>query len=94
LSLVAEFRWDLAKDARLQRERGIGFEAISKLIDAGHLWRVRQNPRHPGQVRYDVEVDGYIYTVAALPEAGETVRLITIYPNGQATRVYRKARER
>ena len=24
----------------------------------------------PGRVLYDVEVDGYIYTMAALPEAG------------------------
>jgi hypothetical protein len=92
---VPEFRWDLAKDALLQRERGIGFEAIIALIETGHLWRVRPNrARYPGQVLYDVEVDGYIYTMAALPEAGETVRLITIYRNRQATRVYRKARER
>lgn len=92
---MAEFRWDFAKDARVRRERGIGFEAIIALIETGHVWRVRSHQaRYPGQVRYDIEVDGYIYTVVALPEAGETVRLITIYRNRQATRTYRKARER
>jgi len=97
--LVAEFRWDLARDARLRRERRIGFEAIIALIEAGHLWRVRQNnpARYPGQVLYDVEVDGYIYSVAAEPEVGGdgTAHHDLPQPPGvQASRAYQKARGR
>jgi hypothetical protein len=84
--------WDYAfnpeKNARLIRERGIGFEEIIALIEAGKLIRVLEHPdkaKYPNQLLYEIDVDGYIYVVPVV-KVHRVLFLKTIYPSRKATR--------
>lgn len=91
---MAEFRWDLAEDARLRREYGIGFEEIIRRMETADLLRIVPNPRYPGQEVAEVLVGDYVYRVPMQPEAEGTVRLITLYPSRRATRAWRQRSDR
>ena len=68
--------------------RGISFEQIIALIESGKLIQVLEHPdkeRHPNQLLYEVEVDGYVHVVPVVKE-GKTLFLKTIYPSRKATR--------
>jgi hypothetical protein len=83
--------FDANKNAWLLRERGISFEQIIALIEAGKLVQVLEHPdkqKHPTQMLYEVDVAGYIYVVPVVRQ-GRTLFLKTIYPSRKATRKYR-----
>lgn len=86
------FDFDPEKDAKLRRERGIGFEEIIALIEAGKLLRVLEHEnqaRYPKQWLYEVDVDGYVYVVPVVRDGG-TLFLKTIFPSRKATRRHQK----
>jgi uncharacterized DUF497 family protein len=83
-----DYAFDPDKNSWLIQERGIGFEQIIALIDAGKLLRVLEHPNqaeHQGQLLYEVDVDGYVYMVPVVA-TGTTLLLKTIYPSRKATK--------
>ncbi len=82
------FVWDEAKNERLKRTRGVGFEDVARAFaERGSLW-IRDNPKpekYPGQKLLAVLIDDYVY-VAPYEETDEAVILKTIYPSRKATR--------
>ena len=88
--LVKHFDWDDAKNAKLQAERGIGFEEIVFHIERGDLLDVLEHPhpeRYAGQRIFVVRRDDYVYLVPFV-EDEHTVFLKTIIPSRKATKQY------
>ena len=84
----SEFAFDPVKNERLKRERGISFERIIALIEGGMLIQVLEHPdegKYPGQLLYEVDVDGYVYVVPVVME-GKRLFLKTIFPSRKSTR--------
>ncbi len=84
-----EYDFDPEKNAWLIRERGISFDQIIALIDAGKLIRVLEHPdqeKYPGQLLYEVDVDGYVHIVPVVRQDDRTLFLKTIYPSRKANR--------
>ncbi len=84
----ADYTFDPEKNSWLIRERGIGFEVVIALIRGGKLLRVLDHPnqaRYPGQLLYEVDVDGYVYVIP-VTVSGTTLVLKTIYPSRKATK--------
>jgi uncharacterized DUF497 family protein len=83
-----DYAFDPEKNTWLIQERGISFEQIIALIEAGKLIRVLEHPdkeKYPNQLLYEVDVDGYVYVVPVLKEGG-ILFLKTVYPSRKATR--------
>ena len=86
------FEYDLEKDARLQRERNVGFEFIIAQIADGKLLGVYAHPnraKYPHQLMLAVDVLGYVYAVPAVRK-GNRMFLKTIYPSRKSTRQFLK----
>ena len=84
------FSWNVEKNERLQRERGISFEEIVFHIERGDILDVLEHPnqeRYSGQRVLVVAVDNYVYLIPFL-ETEEKVFLKTIIPSRKATRQY------
>ena len=87
---VKYFAWDDAKNEKLKRERGIGFEEIVFHIERGDLLDVLEHPnqdRYAGQRIFVVQRDAYVYLVP-FEEDARLVVLKTIIPSRKATRTY------
>lgn len=90
-----EYIFDPDKNRQLKKERGIGFEEIIVLINAGYLLDVVEHPnkkRHPNQQFYVVDVAGYAYLTPFVRD-GDSIYLKTIYPSRKATRKYMSGKE-
>jgi uncharacterized DUF497 family protein len=88
---VKYFDWDDAKNAKLRRQRGVGFEEVVFHIERGDLLDVLDHPnpeRYTGQRIFVVRRDDYVYLVPFV-EDDETVFLKTIIPSRKATKQYR-----
>ncbi len=84
------FAWDQAKNERLTRERGIGFEEIVFRIERGDLLDVLEHPnqsRYGGQRIFVIRRDEYVYLVPFV-EDDRQIFLKTIIPSRKATRPY------
>jgi uncharacterized DUF497 family protein len=87
---VKYFDWDDDKNAKLRKERGIGFEEVVFHIERGDLLDVLDHPnpeRYTGQRIFVVRRDDYVYLVPFV-EDDETVFLKTIIPSRKATKQY------
>lgn len=87
-----DYTFDPEKSRLLRETRGIGFEEIVDLIENGCLIGVDNHPnqhKYPGQILYQVDVGGYIYTVPLVRD-GERLFLKTIFPSRKATKRYKK----
>jgi hypothetical protein len=87
-----DYAFNPDKNSWLIRERGIGFEQIIALIDAGKLLRVLTHPnqmKYRDQLLYEVDADGYVYGVPVVA-TGSTLFLKTIYPSRKATKDVKK----
>ena len=84
------FAWDAAKNAKLRKERGIGFEDIVFHIARGDLLDILEHPnpdRYAGQRIFVVRREDYVYLVPSVEDA-QTVFLKTIIPSRKATKQY------
>jgi len=82
--------WDLEKNEKLLRERGISFDVIvMHIAKRGVLDRVRHpnKNKYPDQWMYVVEVDEYIYIVPFV-EDDKKIFLKTIIPSRKFTKKY------
>jgi uncharacterized DUF497 family protein len=88
--LVKYFDWDDAKNARLRKERGIGFEDVVFHIERGDLLDILEHPnpdRYAGQRIFVVRREEYVYLVPFF-EYEHAVFLTTIIPSRKATKEY------
>ena len=84
------FAWDDAKNGKLRRERGIGFEDVVFHIERGDLLDILEHPnpdRYVGQRIFVVRREDYVYLVPFV-EDEYAVFLKTIIPSRKATKQY------
>lgn len=84
------FDWDDAKNARLRKERGIGFEDVVFHTERGDLLDILEHPnpaRYAGQRIFVVRRDDYVYLVPFV-EDERAVFLKTIISSRKATKQY------
>ncbi|MGH9199378.1 MAG: BrnT family toxin [Acidimicrobiia bacterium] len=84
------FDWDDAKNAKLRKERGIGFEDIVFHIERGNLLDILEHPnpeRYAGQRIFVAQREEYVYLVPFV-EVEHTIFLKTIIPSRKATKQY------
>jgi uncharacterized DUF497 family protein len=87
---VKYFDWDDAKNAKLRKERGLGFEDIVFHIERGAVLDIVEHPnpdRYAGQRIFVVRREDYVYLVPFV-EDEHTVFLKTIIPSRKATKQY------
>ena len=87
---VKYFDWDDAKNAKLRKGRGIGFEDVVFHIERGDLLEILEHPnpsRYAGQRIFVVRHGDYVYLVPFV-EDEHTVFLKTIIPSRKATKQY------
>jgi len=82
------FDWADEKDAKLRKERGIGFQEIVFHVERGELLLVGPHPNaqnYPRQKIMYVKVEDYVYMVPFV-ESGGKCFLKTIIPSRKATK--------
>lgn len=82
--------WDVPKNEKFKRERGITFEEVANAIAAGGVLDVVGHPatrKYPGQRIYVVEIRDYVYLVPYV-ETEEHQFLKTIIPSRKARKKY------
>ena len=70
MTAVKYFDWDDAKNAKLRKERGLGFEDIVFHIERGDLLAILEHPnpdRYAGQRIFVVRREDYVYLVPFPP---------------------------
>ncbi len=93
---MKQYFWDIRKNEKLVRERGISFTDILKAIEGKGLLDIVGHPdpsRHPNQRIYVVWSANYVYLVP-FEEVDGKIRLITIIPSRKALRKYFKGGEK
>ena len=84
------FKWNTEKNELLEKERGITFEEIVRIIDSGAKVIEVEHPnkkKYPNQNILIVDVDGYAYMVPFVRDDNEYF-LKTIIPSRKATKKY------
>jgi len=79
--------WSPDKNKILKRERGISFEEIAYLIESGQVIGIEENPGHPNQKMYVLEIDGYAIIVPYVEKNNE-IFLKTAFPSRKYTKKY------
>ncbi|MBI4226974.1 MAG: toxin [Candidatus Omnitrophica bacterium] len=82
---MKEFRWDLLKNERLKRTRGVSFDEILQ----ARVVAIRRHPRRPDQRLMVCERRGHLWVVPFV-ERGDVLFLKTLYPSRKYTKRYRK----
>jgi len=89
-TLMDIFKWNVEKNEKLARERGVTFEEIVARIESGGKVIETAHPnkkKYPNQRILIVELGGYAYMVPCVINEGEYF-LKTIIPSRKATRKY------
>lgn len=79
--------WSHEKNELLKTERGISFEEIALLIEAGNILGIEENPGYPNQKLYILEIDNYAYIVPFVENENE-IFLKTAFPSRKYTKRY------
>ena len=82
------FDWSDEKDAKLRRERGVGFQEMVHHIGQGDVLETAAHPnlkKYPGQKVLYVRIEDYVYMVPCV-EAGGKIFLKSIIPSRAATK--------
>jgi len=79
--------WNSEKNEILKRERGISFEEIAYLIEAGQVIGIEENPGHPNQRMYVLEIDNYAIIVPYVENDNE-IFLKAAFPSRKYTTKY------
>lgn len=77
--------WSQEKNELLKAEREISFEEIALLIEAGNILGIEENPGHPNQKIYILEIDNYAYIVPYVENEHE-IFLKTAFPSRKYTK--------
>ncbi len=79
--------WNSEKNKVLKQERGISFEEIAYLIESGQVIGIEENPGHPNQRMYILEIDNYAILVSYVENDNE-IFLKTAFPSRKYTKKY------
>ncbi|MEZ4566983.1 MAG: toxin [Desulfobacterales bacterium] len=71
----------------MKREREISFEEIAYLIESGQIIGIEENPGHPNQKMYVLEIDEYAIIVPYVEKNNE-IFLKTAFPSRKYTKKY------
>ncbi len=88
---AVQYEYNAEKSALLERERGINFDAVIRLIEAGNILNVYDHPnqeKYPHQQIYELDIAGYVYLVPFIRQEN-SVFLKTIFPSRTATKHYK-----
>ena len=77
--------WNPEKNELLKAKRGISFEEIALLIESGHILGIEENPGHPNQKIYILEIEDYAYIVPFVESQAE-IFLKTAFPSRKYTK--------
>ena len=77
--------WSQEKNELLKAEREISFEEIALLIEAGNILGIEENPGHPNQKIYILEIGNYAYIVPFVESENE-IFLKTAFPSLKYTK--------
>jgi len=84
------FSWNVEKDEKLRRERGVGFEEVVFHVERGDVLDILEYPnreRYPSQRIMIVNVNDYALIVPFI-ETEAVIFLKTIIPSRKATERY------
>ena len=81
------FKWDIEKNEKLTKERGISFEMISKSIEDGGLLDIIDHPKRLNQQLLVVKVRDYAVLVPFV-ESEDDIFFKTAYPSRKFTKKY------
>ena len=84
------FRWNIEKNKKLKKERGISFEDILFYIREGNLLSTIRHPnpdKYKNQFIFIVNINNYAYAVPFI-ETEEEIFLKTIFPSRNYTKKY------
>ena len=82
--------WDLEKNEKIKKERGLSFEDVVYYIEHGGLLAIIKNPnqeKYPDQMMYEINIHDYVYLVPFV-ETKKQIFLKTIIPSRKATKKY------
>jgi len=82
---VQYLNWSNEKNELLKAERGISFEEIALLIESDHIIAIEENPGHPNQRIYILEIENYAYIVP-FAESQNEIFLKTAFPSRKYTK--------
>ena len=80
--------WNNEKNELLKKGRGISFEEIAILIEAGKIISTEENPNRDNQKMYVVEIDNYAVVVPFV-ETDDEIFFKTIFPSRKLTKKYK-----
>ena len=84
---MKSLNWSPEKNAALKKTRGISFEEIALLIEAGEILDVLDNPGHKGQFIYILDIENYTVVVPFV-ETEDEIFLKTAFPSRKYTKLY------
>jgi uncharacterized DUF497 family protein len=87
---VNYYKWNIEKNIKLKKERGVNFEDIVLKIDSGCVLDVIDHPnqnKYKGQKVFIVEMNDYVYMVP-YTTSDNIFFLKTIIPSRKATKKY------
>ena len=79
--------WNIEKNETLKKTRGISFEEIAFMIEAGKILSIEENPIRSNQKMYVLEIDNYVVLVP-FTETDKEIFLKTIFPSRKYTKKY------
>ncbi len=84
---MKSLNWSPDKNEVLKKTRGISFEEIALLIEAGEIVDVLDNPGHHGQFIYILDIEDYAVVVPFV-ETEKEIFLKTAFPSRKYTKLY------
>jgi hypothetical protein len=84
---MEEVRWNLLKNERLKRTRGVSFEELIQV----KLIAVKEHPHRVHQRMMLFERKGYIWVVPFV-SSGDAIFLKTLFPSRKYTQLYKAGR--
>jgi arginine repressor len=79
--------WNSEKNELLEKERGLCFEEIACMIEAGKILAIEENPGYPSQKLYIIDIEGYAVIVPFV-ETDDEIFLKTAFPSRKYTKKY------
>jgi len=84
---MKSLNWSPEKNKVLKNTRGISFEEIALLIEAGDILDVLDNPGHQEQFIYILDIENYAVVVPFI-ETKDEIFLKTAFPSRKYTKLY------
>jgi uncharacterized DUF497 family protein len=89
-----DITWDLQKERRLRKDRGIDMREIADLIIDRQYYAILENPSRPSQFIFVLPYHGYTHVVPFIIEKDEIIVLKTVYPSRKFHQLYGKPNEK